>query len=322
MLKIFVYSLILCISFLVAGCSSASLSAYNRQSPVSDEIAEKNQYIPSETTNVDRYKINLPSPAGDVPTVDFEIATPFPQFSDQIQVYKVEKPEITAKYLANIGAKLGLSGEFKTGNYEFYLSVGSKSLEVFMANGGIFYHTDPLFPTEKPVLPSEDEAITIATNILAKIEQLPDGLEGTCEGIGESVGGPEGNWPISLTVVFKREINGNHFVGPGAKYQVRIGDKGEVRQIMINPVKYSLQEMVKLKNVDQAFAEMKTAKKYLVPSESEKVQIDKITTDYWLESMITGQEYIVPVYHFSGQCLGKFGKVLDSQFTGYVEAVQ
>jgi hypothetical protein len=196
---------------------------------------------------------------------------------------------------------------------EFFITL----LEVYTATGGIIYSAFNAFSKENPSLPSDEQSVAIATDILAKIVQLPAGLKGTVEGPGDVID----SVPVSLFVGFKREIDGKVFTGPGAKYQVRVGSGGQIRQIMINPVKYAPHEMVPLKPVDQAFQEMKAAKKYVTPVESKKAIIDKVTVDYWLESMTKGQDYIAPIYHFSGQCLDSSGKQLQDRLNGYGIAV-
>jgi hypothetical protein len=320
MFKLLSYLLFMWIFILTIGCSSQNTSS-----------GAKDNSVPGENSKAGIYKVNLPSPAGNVRSVLFETPATWPDFPDQIQVYQKIKPDVTLEYVKNLASELDLNGEIKQGSGSYTIQVGIKGLTVF-SSGGIEYANETDVK-EKPILPSEEEAIAIATNAINKIGLLPEGVKGTSYGIGESaaMGVTEGVWPISILIGFKRTINGKYFAGPGAKYQVRIGNAGEVKQMLINPIKYSPLEMVSLKPVDQAFEEMKTAQKYLVPLKANKVIINDIAIAYWLDSITTDQVYIAPIYSFSGQCLDASGNILynnsfgqqkEEKFTGNVEAVK
>jgi hypothetical protein len=324
------FIIIIILIFTINGCAMTAKPASSVAPPSSIATQSSTAANPNTTTtpllssptaSSSIFPNIAPSVAGSY-SLDIEIV-PFPTFPSQIQVYKVIKPEITSQYVTDTGTKLGLTEGVKQGNGLFYIQSGERSLIVYLASGGIEYSNNT-FPKEKPVLPSDEEAITIATDALNKLGLLSPGLKGTNEGIGESaaLGGTMGTWPISLTIGFKRNIDGLHFNGPGAKYEVRIGNKGEIRRILINPINYTPQKLASLKSVDQAFKEMKASKKYLAPMETKKVIIDSVTLDYWLESITKGQESISPVFDFSGQCFDGPGKQLKGSFTGYVEALQ
>jgi len=67
---------------------------------------------------------------------------------------------------------------------------------------------------------------------------------------------------------------------------------------------------------------MKTNKNYYVSAETKKVKINNVVIAYWLEPADEGQDYIVPVYKFNGQCLDENGKQLDTPFTDVIEALK
>jgi hypothetical protein len=271
----------------------------------------------STSANSTKYQVNLPSSLGEGSSLAFETRTSFPTFPTQIQVYKTIKPEITAEYVVNLGSQLDLSGEISQGNDTFLIQVGNKYLQVYSISGAIEYAYDYLYPTVQPTLPSPEEAEAIATDIVSKLGLIPDGVKASYQGYGES-----GPWPFTIRVGFKRTLDGKYFAGSGAKYEVRIGDKGEITRIFINPVKYTPLEMVALKPAEQAFEEMKNTKTYMAPMDAQKITIENVSLVYWLNSVMTGQDYIVPVYCFTGTCQDFSGKTLDGNFTGWAEALQ
>jgi hypothetical protein len=264
------------------------------------------------------YKVNIPTPAGSS-SVDFELKTSLPSFPDEMQTYTRTKSEVTAKYVTDLSTKLGLTGELKEGNLNYLIEdrEANISLEVYKASGAIVYSVSNRPPLQSPELPSNEEAITIATDCLNKIGFYSDRI--TAKGV--IVGETYNKVPQSLAVSFYQNIDGKYFTGPGAKYHVRIWDKSQIVQIMANPVEYKSNEKVHIKPADQAFQELKTKTKYASPSNSKKVVIDEISIAYWLEIMDICQDYIVPVYLFNGQCFDASGKQLEDNFSWWVEAV-
>jgi hypothetical protein len=55
---------------------------------------------------------------------------------------------------------------------------------------------------------------------------------------------------------------------------------------------------------------------------SKKVTIGNIIAACWLENISVPQDYIVPVYAFSGRCFDNNGKLMEDKFNWWVEAVK
>jgi hypothetical protein len=283
---------------------------------------------PAVTTTNSKYTISgVSSALGDVPAVDFELSAALPDFPDKLQVYKMVKPEITREYVKNLGAKFGFAGELSEGTENYLLSDNETRtyLEVYKATGTFNYSEYPkLFPNSEtvlqkaPVLPSDAEAMKIATDFLVERNLLPEGdVADKVE-----VGGKFGNIPLHLLVSFKHVVQ---IMGPGAMHAVRIGDGGEVVQVFINPTNPLVLpplEIAAAKPIQQAYDEILTAKHYYAPSQSQKALIDNVTVAYWIEDKGIGQDYVAPVYVFRGQCLDRDGKQLDSPFIGVIEALK
>jgi hypothetical protein len=283
--------------------------------------------LQNETPAYPQYKIRIPSVAGEVPEVAFELNKTLPVFPDNAMVYRTVKPEVTPELVADIGAKLGLSGKgtYSPQEAAYHISNNKNILiSVYSATGAITLSTDKLYSKElfdahiSPELPSFEEAAVIATEFLNQRGWLPAGV--TVDEV--KIGGRTGITPDHLAVSFDYRIDGHRVTGPGDKYNVRIAHKGEVAQMMINPVKYTPHETSQIKTVEQAFHELKENRKYAIPIETRKVKIDSVSTEYWLESMQEGQKYIIPVFTFKGQCTDSNDKILENRFTAWVEAIK
>jgi hypothetical protein len=264
---------------------------------------------------------------GAVPSVSFDLSSPLPNFPDKLPVYKMVKPEINEEYVKNLGAKFDLTGDISEGTENYLLKDNQTqtSLEVYKPTGTFWYHLRSYFrtPTEDflknpPVLPSDAEALKIATDFLVQRDLLPKGDVAYRVEVGDS----SGDLKIALLVSFQHEVE---ITGPGARHGVRIGDGGKVVEVFINPTNpldLPVQEMVAVKSAQQAYDEVRTVKNFHAPSEARKVKIESVTVTYWLEAIGEGQEYVVPVYKFKGQCLDEAGKLLEGSFVSIIEALK
>ncbi len=268
-----------------------------------------------------QYHIIIPSVAGDVPSVTFELPKTLPAFPDKAMVYRTVKPEVTLEMVTEIGAKLGLTGEaaFSPREATYHMSDSKGTLlSVYPATGAISLATNKLYTTISPELPSFEEAAEIAREFLDERGWLPPGLK-----VDEvKIGGTSGGMPDHLLVTFDYRIDGFRTTGPGKKFGVRIAHKGEIGYLQINPVKCSPHENVPIKKVEQAFQELKENRKYTIPLDTTKVMIDSVSIEYWVGSMKEGQEYVIPVFTFKGRSLGESDKLLSDSFTGWIEAIK
>jgi hypothetical protein len=264
---------------------------------------------------------------GDIPAVSFELAAQLPDFSDKLLVYRMVKPEITEEFVKALATKFGLAGEVSGGNKNFLVSDNKTRtyLEVYKATGTIRYYKLSYFdlPSEiilkmPPVLPSDEEALKIATDFLVEKDLLPEGDAA----YKVEVGGSFGNIPLHLLVSFKHAIQ---IMGPGALHAVRIGDGGEVVEVFINPTNPLVLpplEMAAAKPIQQAYQVMQAAKNYVAPKDARSVKIDNVSIAYWIEATDIGQDYVAPVYIFRGTCFDGTGKQLGSPFVDVIEALK
>ncbi len=244
----------------------------------------------------------------------FDMVIPLPEFHENIQVYKMIKPDITIEDVTEIGVSLGMTGEVREGDEYFAMSdngTGAR-LMVFKATGAFQYDiASALYPEETPVLPSFEEAGSMATDYLAERGWLAGGVE-----LSEVVvGGTTGNGTSAhLLVRFEYPIDGYRFAAN--KYGLRIGEGGEVVSVFINPVKYEFARMAALKSVKQAYRDLKKTRDKFTGTGALWVSIDSVSIEYWLDGVFKEQDYIYPVYVFKGQ-----RHPGQENYTGWVEAV-
>jgi len=247
------------------------------------------------------------------------LSIPQPNLPDKVKIYKMVRPEITTEYLVSLGVKFGLKGEVQQDNDAASIQdkESGATLGISKITGTIDYKVSSKFyPKEKPNLPSDEEAKKIAMDFLSERSLLPEG--DVASTVNRQATTSYGT--AHLLVSFTHAID---ITGPGAKHGVRIGNNGEVIAVFINPtnpLNLPVQEIATPKSINAAYQEMQVSQNYLMSLKTQKVKVTTVKIAYWLESVDKGQEYIVPVYVFGGQCFDNSGKQVGI-FTGYAQAV-
>ncbi len=129
--------------------------------------------------------------------------------------------------------------------------------------------------------------------------------------------------PISTywLVDFPYPVDGASATGPGSKIQVSVGDNGEVIRMV-----WAWRQMSPLGTDDiispwQAFEDLTRGKGSIeLPLDCRVVLVDQVQLKYWLDPPSEKQNFIVPVYEFTGTCLDKNGNTLED-FTGWTPAL-
>jgi hypothetical protein len=245
----------------------------------------------------------------------FSRSDSLPEFSDSVPIYKVVKPDIDIEYVKTLGNKLGLTGKITQGpeNYLMRDEDSDANLEVYIATGTIHYLIgSKLFPKVPPVLPSDEEAKKIAMDFLREKGLLREG--DVADKV--SVGGTSNGVPSHQLVSFTHAID---VTGSGGKFGVRIGDHGEVIDVFVNIISFEPAETIALKPVEQAYTELVDSKRHFTSISTFWVRIKNVKLTYWLDGINKSQEYVYPVYVFSGESRGLIGNYLGG-YSGYIEA--
>lgn len=122
-------------------------------------------------------------------------------------------------------------------------------------------------------------------------------------------------------VAFPYFVDGTEAAGPGSMIDVSIGDNGQVVRVLSSWRPVSLLRMDSIISVEQAFHALIVGKGSLeVPLDCKKVVVNRVQLKYWLDPPSEKQDYVLPVYEFTGTCLDKNEKPLES-FTGWTPAL-
>jgi hypothetical protein len=277
------------------------------------------------------FQVNLPASQAAAGDIAFELATELPAVDNMIMVYKAKAPDVTIDKVIEVGRKLGFEGGAGFIDDATKIAMLDESdgevrqLMVWVNSGTLAFHwlePDKLYPSAAPTLPTDEEAGKIATQFLAEAGLLPAGVHVSEVVEGGTYSGPEGSYVAHLLVRFSYEIDGFSVTGTGAKFGVRIGDKGEVVDLYRVWRETEAYKEIPIKAPQEAYQDLLTGKgSYGTPSGCQKVVIDKVSLAYWMEAADQKQEYVIPVYEFKGKCLDGQGNYLDD-FTGWCQAVQ
>ncbi|WP_165077313.1 hypothetical protein [Methanogenium sp. MK-MG] len=247
------------------------------------------------------------------------LSAEMPTVNETYPVYKTVTPVVTEDYVREIAEIFSLEGDISTmGSGILQIKNTSKEpderIEVFINSGGFRYTIpDKMFPTvdHQPDLPSDDEAKVIAETYCADRGLLP---EGDCFN-QVSVYFSQGAWDagkeissynVTLAAQCRQTINDLPTIGGATT--VYIGEGGEVvgvtkksRELEEKPVRYS-----NIISPEQATKELAAGNDVITPLEGnyDKVTITDISLAYWIEPLVSSQEYVYPVYVFSGTAEG------------------
>jgi hypothetical protein len=278
------------------------------------------------------FQVNLPGSQAAAGDITFELATEFPAVGNTIMVYKAKAPDVTIEKVIEVGRKLGFEGGAGFIDDATKIAMLDESdgevrqLMVWVNSGTLAFHwlePDKLYPSAPPTLPSNEEAGEIATQFLAEAGLLPAGVQVSEVVVGGACGGDgQASYVAHLLVRFSYEIDGFSVTGTGAKFGVRIGDKGEVVDLYRVWRETEPYKEISIRAPQEAYQDLLTGKgSYGTPSGCQKVVIDKVSLAYWMEAADQKQEYVIPVYEFKGKCLDAEGNYLED-FTGWCQAVQ
>ena len=266
----------------------------------------------------------------------------FPKVNDSFAVLKTKELSVTGEYVSEFGKKLGITGDVKSRQYDNVLNIGDERdgstpiLHVYKNSGAIYYAIpDKICPSynipydPEPELPPVEEAKEIATEFLLKRDLLPDDAKfesvtvGATQGLWEAGNDePIAEYNTTLHVRFCRYINGVPVEGDGLT--VFIGDNGEIVGLTRNwrHVEPEPYKEVEIKTPEEAYEEL-TSGKVIQPAVpigvDSKVTIKEISIVYWMRPCFEKQEYVLPVYRFSGTYAGEDG---EESFELFVPAVR
>jgi hypothetical protein len=243
---------------------------------------------------------------------------------ESVLSYRIVSPVVTVESVAELGARLGFTGEAAPIDDGSYIAMSKPEtkdhLWVNTSSGAIDYSCPhKLYPLSPDPLPANDEAVDIAIRFLEQIDMYFPDLAANEPVIGGRISGN----PAHLLVRFTRYVDGIPLTGMGNKFGVRISDEGEVARALLHYPELEPYKEVSIKAPDQAFNELKSGGGLLPAIEGyfDKVVIDEVSIGYYLESINKKQEFLLPAWTFSGEFQDTEGNY-DGDYTDWVMAVE
>lgn len=252
---------------------------------------------------------------------EFILAAKFPELNSKYPVYKTVQPIVSKEYINGIARIFDLEGEVSEMTHNSLQVIDTRKtpeehIEVFENSGGYRYSIpDRKFRTVdyQPELPSFDEAKYIADKYLNSKHLMPENADfmnvSVCYCQSEWIAGrsdPLITYDILLCVPYAQKIAGLPTIG--GTLTVYIGEKGEIagvtnkmRVVEKDPVRYT--EII---SPQHAFEKFSMGNYVIKPLDEiyNKITIQDISLAYWIAPLADRQEYVSPVYVFSGTAEG------------------
>ena len=254
---------------------------------------------------------------GQIEGINFTLNASLPETQDDIDYYKLVSSDVTIESVKALGNKIGIPGEANwIPSDTIVMSELPKMLRV-SATGHIQYIVEHSLFELDANLPSYEEATMIATNFLKESGLWYDGVLLN----NVTVGGTINTVPSHLLVNYSQYINGIPLTGNGSEFSVRIGDEGKIAGAAIWKPNLKLYGKVQCIKASDACNNLMAgnAINLSLPLNCKNVVINNIHLGYYLAPYTEGQEYVMPVYVFKGECLDSDGNFIE-KFVAYVEA--
>ncbi len=242
----------------------------------------------------------------------FDMTVKIPMYAENIQILKMIRTDIPADMVAEIGFRLGMKGKIEDARDSYTMSDNETGafLSVHKTTGAIdYYILSKLYPEKPPVMPSTEEAASIATEFLAERNWLAEGTAVNRVEKGLIINDGK---PANLSITFDLPVK--TFSTLKNICVVTIGDGGEVISLFYNPGRYEPLMTTTLKPVQKAYKELKkTGSKYSGIGKL-WISIDNVSMEYWPVDK-NKEFFLYPVYVFRGKCLPG-----DEVYTGWIDA--
>jgi len=239
----------------------------------------------------------------------------------KIMVYRTILPHYTREDIITYGEKFNMSpdDDIKGGDEGYGRASKDRKIHLYLTNTGwIEYlnshraHTINLIDIPGN-LPSDDEAVKIATRFLKDRDLLPDGAEFRTTSHGKIHGTAENDTDIVLwedvQVWYGRKLNG--IPVKGTQLMLAIGADGTPIEFFTNWRDYQPYKELSVKTPEQSFEELKTKGVPVGMNNPEKVSITDSYLAYHTKAGAETEEYLEPVWVFKGNIMVD-GKAVDS----------
>jgi hypothetical protein len=240
---------------------------------------------------------------------------------EKIMVYKTVPVHYTRQNSLSLAQKFNISpvGKIKeTEDGSSFASEDGMTYVILSNSGFVEYHNSNRAHTINLIdipgnLPSDDEAVKIATRFLKDRDLLPDGAEFRTTSHGKIHGTAENDTDIVLwedvQVWYGRKLNG--IPVKGTQLMLAIGADGTPIEFFTNWRDYQPYKELSVMTPEQSFEELKTKGVPVGMNNPEKVSITDSYLAYHTKAGAETEEYLEPVWVFKGNIMVD-GKAVDS----------
>jgi hypothetical protein len=232
-----------------------------------------------------------------------------PGNTDHIMTYKMVHPHYTREDIISLAQKFNISEPYLIKGSDEGFSIGSSdgNTHVLMLNTGwIEYwnsHRHSVNSLDVPGnLPSDEEAVKIATAFLKRRNLLPEDAEVRridhvkTYNLGDS-GQKTVVWE-DIEVWYGRKLDG--YPVEGTKLMLAIGAHGDPIEFLSNWREYKPYQEMPVKTAEKAFEDLKTNGVSVGMHLPEKVSISDMYLAYRTKAGSDTEEYLEPVWMFKG----------------------
>jgi len=239
---------------------------------------------------------------------------------DKIMVYKTVPYHFTREDIITYGEKFNMSpdDDIKGGDEGYGRASKNRNIHLYLENNGfVEYSNSNRAHTINPIdvpgnLPSDDEAVKIATRFLKDRDLLPEGAEFINTSHGKIYGTAKNGADIVLwedvQVWFGHKLNGKTV--EGTQLMLAIGADGMPIEYFTNWRNYQPYKELSVKSPEQSFEELKIKGVPVGMNKSENVLIEDSYLAYHTKAGAETETYLEPVWVFKGNIMVD-GKAAD-----------
>jgi len=252
-----------------------------------------------------------------------------PGAPEKILIYKTVSPQYTRQDIISLGEKFGLNGTDRIKEVKEGSSIASEDGTIYAIlhdSGFVEYHNTNRAHTVNSLdipenLPSDDEAVQIATSFLKERNLLPEGAEfrKTEHGrIYQLVRNGEDivTWE-DINVWFGRTLN--DYPVEGSQLMIAVGGNGDIIEYFTNWRTYEPYQELAVKTPEQAFGELKTRGIAVGMNSPDTVSVRETYLAYRTKAGAETEYYLEPVWVFKGEVISD-GKSVQS-FIEFIPAL-
>lgn len=235
----------------------------------------------------------------------YTVSAALPSVPEQIALYAVVKPEVTAESVTSVAKKMGLNGTVREADEQMLLSDDPYSLEVNMRSGRVALIDIPRWmnPNDKDLpanLPSDEKAIEIATTYLKEKGLMPEdavqcGVSHPQIVRSDESGKVTGVAFEDVQVSYSRTIDGRPVVG--SELTVEVGGGGDILNVYKLWRDYTSEKEIAIITPEEALNELQSAG---IPGDAQTAKITEVALGYYEAQAMDDPAYLVPVYIFKG----------------------